>query len=258
MAPKAPIARCATRSVSWVPPTSSPLFSQELYNTMEALQEAQDLTKSTFVSHVFSTTEDGKAEVMNAVQYAILAVVPIVLLNKLIQRLIPEADLDKSSVELLAEMGLQVVIMFCGIIVVHRTITYFPTYSGFRYEAFVLTNAILTFMILILSIQSQLGIKANIVYDRALDVWNGTTPTESKPGNHKKAVRFNDPPQQTVSAHAPSQADQYLDDPAYGLPNPVSTSRHHVSDPVTDAYFGPSPHPVPANGILGGGFGSIF
>jgi hypothetical protein len=55
--------------------------------------------------------------------------------------------------------------MFCGIIITHRTITYFPTYSNFEYEAMSLTTVILSFLVIILSIQSKLGINTNIIYD---------------------------------------------------------------------------------------------
>ena len=196
---------------------------------MEALQEAQDFTKTTFISHVFSTTEDGKAEVMNTIQYSTLALVPIVLLNKLIQKAIPEADLDKSSLELLVEIFMQIVIMFCGIIVIHRTITYVPTYSGFKYEAFVVTNSVLAFMILILSIQSKLGIKTNILYERAVEIWNGASEESSKKIVSKRNVRFNE--QNMNHSHVPSQSDQHFEEQPQGafLPNPVSMSRNNAA-----------------------------
>ena len=61
-------------------------------------------SKKTFFTHVFSTTEEGKAEILNASQYALLGIIPIVLLNKLIQKFIPEADPEKSSMEVLIEV----------------------------------------------------------------------------------------------------------------------------------------------------------
>jgi len=69
---------------------------------MEILHETTDVHKKTFFNHVFSQTEEGKAEILNVVQYSLLGVVPILILNKLIQRFIPEADPDKSTLELLA------------------------------------------------------------------------------------------------------------------------------------------------------------
>ena len=103
---------------------------------MEVLQEASGITKKTFLSHVFSMTEESNAEVLNVIQYSTLGVLPIIVLNKSIQRFIPEADPDSSSIEVLAEIFIQLVIMFVGIIIIHRVITYIPTYSGFKYENF--------------------------------------------------------------------------------------------------------------------------
>ena len=93
---------------------------------MDILQESRDINKKTFFTHVFSTTEEGKAEILNVTQYALMGVIPIVMLNKLIASFIPEADSDKSSLELLVELFIQIVIMFCGVIVIHRVITFFP------------------------------------------------------------------------------------------------------------------------------------
>lgn len=164
---------------------------------MDILQEAKDVHRKSFFSHVFSTSEESKAEVLNVVQYACLGVIPIVILNKLIQRFVPEADSEKSTLELLVEIFIQLIVMFCGIIVIHRIVSYVPTYSGFKYENLTLTNAILAFLIIVLSIQTKLGIKVNILVDRVSELWNGP---QDKPAQK----------QSRVSSHAPSQAD-YLD-----------------------------------------------
>ena len=71
-----------------------------------------ELNRKSFLSHVFSTTEEGKGELMNVVQYSCLGIIPIVVLNKLVQRFVPEADPEKSSLELAIEVFLQVIIMF--------------------------------------------------------------------------------------------------------------------------------------------------
>ena len=65
---------------------------------MEVLQESKDVTRNTFISHVFSSTEEDKAELMNVIQYALVAIIPVIVLNKMIQRFVPEADPDKSSI----------------------------------------------------------------------------------------------------------------------------------------------------------------
>ena len=233
---------------------------------MEILHETTDTHKKTFLNHVFSQTEEGKAEILNVVQYSLMGVVPVLMLNKLIQRFIPEADPDKSTLELLAEIFIQIIVMFCGIIVIHRIITYFPTYSGFKYESLALTNVILAFLIIVLSIQTKLGIKVNILFDRANDLWNGTSSGDSKE-NVKRGVRVNKP----VSRHSPSQADYLDNSQAQGgmfPPAPVATVRTNAGGmdsydtmmgrggPAND--FGAMMGPMAANSVLGGSFGSSF
>ena len=235
---------------------------------MDILQETTVSPKKTFLNHVFSSTEEGKAEFLNVIQYSIYAVIPIVLLNKSIQRFIPEADTDKSSLEILAEIFIQLIVMFCGIIIIHRVITYFPTYSGFKYEHLTLTNVILAFLILVLSIQTKLGIKVNIIVDRLVELWNGSSSTGGTV-NKKENVRVSSP---TTAVHSPSQAD-FLDNTAIqqGVfpPAPIASSK-----PSKESYdtmmrgsgnnngmsegFGSYMGPMAANSVLGGSFGSSF
>lgn len=224
---------------------------------MDLLQETKDLNKKSFISHVFSTTEDGKAEILNVIQYSLMGVVPIVVLNKFIQKFIPEADIDKSSLEILFEIFVQLVIMFCGIILIHRTISYFPTYSGFKYENLVLTNGILAFLIIVLSIQTKLGIKVNIVVDRVYDLWNGTTTNEGVSQN--KNIKISQ--QTTHSQHNTSQAD-YLDNSQIQSdlfpPAPVVTNRPNNSGFPPQTSMNYETPLMPANSLLGGSFGSSF
>ena len=223
---------------------------------MDILQEAREISKQTFFNHVFSTTDDGKAELMNVIQYAFLGVVPVVILNKCIQRFIPEADLEKPSLELLVEIFLQISVMFCGIILIHRMITYIPTYSGFKYDSINLSNVILGFLVIILSIQSKLGLKTNIIYERALEVWNGTNDDEMKKKNIKRKVRVNDmiPHKQ----HSPSQADNVDDSTIHNLPPHPESSTARSNLVKTEAQEERGFSPQAANGMIGGGFGSLF
>lgn len=219
--------------------------------------------KKTFLSHVFSTAEEDKAEILNVVQYALYAIIPVVILNKLIQRFIPEADSDKSSLELLAEILIQLIVIFCGLVLIHRIITYFPTYSGFKYENLTLTNVILAFLVIVLSIQSKLGLKVNIIVDRVNELWNGY-PKEDVRDNKK--VRVSQP----LSRHSPSQAD-YLDHSAIQqgtfppAPSVIPPARQSSTDMMyTEGFNSPSsqdiynPGPMAANSVLGGSFGSAF
>ena len=226
---------------------------------MEILQEAgAEPTKRTFFTHVFDMSREANGEIMNVTQYALLGIIPVLVLNKLIQRFVPEADSDNSSVELLIEILLQIVVMFVGILFIHRIITYVPTYSGFRYEHLTLTNVILAFLIIVLSLQTKLGIKVNILYDRLMDLWNGSSSKDDKKADVKSRVRVSE----SMLGHNSSQAD-YLDAGAPSAmypPAPVVQSKPKSSyDHMMRGSAQPqaAPGPAPANSMLGG-FGAFF
>lgn len=231
---------------------------------MDMLQESIEPSKHTFLNHVFSSTEEGKAEILNVIQYAFMAIIPIVILNKSIQRFIPEADTEKSTLEILAEIFIQLIIMFGGIILIHRIITYFPTYSGFKYEHLTLTNVILAFLVLVLSIQTKMGIKVNIIVDRLGELWNGNNNQSS---GDKRGMRVVS--QGQGQGHNASQAD-FLDNSGIQngvFPPIVSTKPSQVGSHDTmmrgsgmsnEQDYGSYGDPIPANGMLGSFFGSSF
>jgi hypothetical protein len=203
--------------------------------------------KKTFFNHVFSTTEEGKAELLNIVQYSSIGVLPVVLLNKLVNRVIPDADTDKSSLEILVEIFLQLILMFVGIVLIHRVITYIPTYSGFKYEHLALTNVILAFLVLVLSIQTKIGIKSNILVDRVSELWNGpSSSASSKPA--RRSVRIGGTT--SIPSHSPSQADK-LDNSL--VQTDVYPRAPSVSSAPAEASFMEA-GPVAANSMLGGSF----
>jgi hypothetical protein len=224
---------------------------------------------------VFSTTEEGKAEIMNIAQYAVLAIIPIVLLNKTIQRFIPDADQDASTIELLAEVVIQVLIIFIGLVIIHRIISYVPTYSGYRYEPFILTNAILTFLVIVLSLQTKLGLKVNMLFDRVMDLWTGGRESGAAAPRRMGGGGGSGGPVQKP-AHMPRQADM-LDANPSGVfpPQPMNTSNtrsaagggggggggwdNMYSTPNVSAAgsgeYGPMSYgPVAANGLIGSSF----
>ena len=225
--------------------------------------------KKSFFNHVFSTTEEGKAEILNVAQYSFMGIIPIVILNKLIQRFIPEADPEKSTLELLAEILIQIVVMFGGIILIHRMIIFVPTYSEFKYEPLTLTNIILAFLVLVLSIQTKLGLKVNILFDRAMDLWNGTDSSSEKSNNkNKKNIRMGNSSSVAASRHVPSQGDS-LDSFQGDMfpPAPLATTPVRQQQPMMQT-MGQAPPastslfdnfgPVAANAALGSAFGALF
>ena len=154
-----------------------------------------------FVKHVFNFDEDTKIDLLNIVQYSFLSLIPMVLLNKSIQRYIPESDDKKGSFEILAEVLGQIVVMFVGIFFINRIVTYVPTYSGEKYPEFNLITVILAFLMILLSLQSKLGEKVTILTDRIYDMWGGEKKVEAQ---KKSSVKVSQP---LAPGHQASRAD---------------------------------------------------
>lgn len=205
--------------------------------------------KKSFINHLFDGTPEGNAEYMNAIQYALIGIIPIVGLNKIVQNFIPDVDLDKSTLEIVVEIMLQIVIMFAGIILVHRAITYFPTYSGFKYDNFILTNVILAFLVLILSIQTKVGMKVNIMYERIMELYNGPRENMEQNENTQQNVQVNVPPQ----VQTQHNENLHFSPP----PAPVVTQSQQAPQ-VPELGAGLGGGPMAANSVIGGAFGSSF
>lgn len=189
-----------------------------------------------FISHVFNFDNKSKNELTNIIQYSILAIFPIVILNKTIQRFIPEADETKGSIEVLIEIILQLGIIFVGMFFIHRIITYIPTYSEYKYDNLSVVNNIISFLIIILSLQTKLGEKMNIIIDRILSFVDNT-PNEKKPSESNSSYSL----------------------PNLNTQNPIiSNSQVQESSPAQNQFEEPEFNIMAANDALGGSFGSSF
>ena len=154
-----------------------------------------------------------------------------------------------------------------GIILIHRVITYIPTYSGILYENLTVTNAILAFMIIILSLQTKLGLKVNILYERLLDLWNGNMENYESPPPSGKKVKSHSGSQGFTQSQAEHYENMQPDvfppvgnipmssSPPTAVPttSPQRGGRGGNQEPV----YSP-PEVVPANFAVGSLFGSSF
>ncbi len=145
---------------------------------MESLDNKAGI--SSFFKHVFNFDESSKADMLNIVQYSLVALVPVVIVNKLMQTYIPQADDNKGNIEITLEIVLQVSLMFLGIFFIHRIIEFIPTYSGVSYPEFKVVYIILAVMMITLSLQTKLGEKVSILCERVVDLYNGTNEAEKK------------------------------------------------------------------------------
>lgn len=227
---------------------------------MESLDELSKTTsgKPGFFKHVFNFDEQSKSDMLNIIQYAVLALVPVVILNKLMQRFVPEADEEKRSIEIIAEILAQVITMFLVILIIHRIVTYIPPYSGEKYADFNVTNIILSMLVIILSLQTKLGEKVSILVDRVIELWEG--PKDNKKKGKKGNVKVSQPISQnnqslntmgstsidTLPQQMPNYDQMYQQDP---------TPLVGAATPGMENF---EAGPVAANSMGGGAFGSAF
>ena len=254
---------------------------------MEANNEVENVVpKDGFIKTVFNFDRESKAEILNTLQYALLSIIPLIVLNKVIYRIIPEADEEKGTLEISVEVLGQIVLMFVGLIFVHRVIAFIPTYSQVSYDKLNLINATLMFMMLMLSLQTKLGEKVNILLERLMDLWDGKSSlkqsnTNQSGGGQVKVTQpgitsggvanpplnlTNMPPPPPM--HVASQAD-VVDSRILptGAPGNLPTDFNNMyqfngsSSQQQGAQPPPNPFddgPMAANGVLGGSFGSAF
>ena len=237
---------------------------------MESLDELtkSGASKKGFYSYVFNFNEETKEEILNIIQYSIIALIPVVILNKSIQRFIPEADDEKGTPEILAEILIQSIIIFIGMFFIHRIISYIPTYSGLKYPDVSIIPIILIALMIILSLQTKIGEKVSILGDRVAEIWEGSSSSEKKNNKkNKKNVKVTQPISQNQVAISQSLNSQSTSLSQLPPPQTMSQStdynnsyQQNNASLADSSSSGGSPYesfgPMAANEALGGsGFG---
>ena len=186
-----------------------------------------------FINHVFDFGDESKKDLMNLVQFSILAIVPLIMLNKSIHNVIPEANQLKGSIELSMEVLGQLILMLSGLVLVQRLVTFVPTYSGENYKLGNLVSIILPFLMILLSLQTKMGEKCNILYKRAINTWNGNRGFE---GMEEEGEEEPAPPQggNAVRRTQPIAAKTENSFPSQIPPPPVMSSNRESRPSISN------------------------
>jgi len=147
---------------------------------MENLEQPA-ATKPGFFKHMFDLGGEDKGELLNYLQYVVLALVPVVIVLKLLRAYIPEEDPDQGTLATLGESLAQILVIFLSIWLVDRLVRFVPTYSGVGYKPMYLTNFVIGFLMVLLTMQSKLGSKINILVDKVVSLWKGDTSLKEQP-----------------------------------------------------------------------------
>ena len=230
-----------------------------------------------FIKYIFNFDDDNKACILNMFQYVLLAIIPVVLVLKLIKTYVPEEDDVKGSVEIILEVVVQLGALFVGIWFIDKFVRYFPTYSKVAYYKFNEVNFVIPLLLILVTMQTKLGAKINILADRVMELWNGkmggAAPVQKSSGNMR--VR-----QPLAQSHQVSRGDTLdsamIPPPAQNMGGGVDKSTtlinnlpnlnnsdqdpnsRYGSDVMNLALLDGDNEPMAANGLLGGAFGSGF
>ena len=207
--------------------------------------------KTSFISHVFNFDDNTKGELLNIAQYGTLSIIPVILLNKLVRRVIPEFDETKGSLEILLEIIGQIIVLFIGMFYIHRIITFIPTYSEKQYEPFILTSIILPFLIIVMSLHTKLGEKANVLFERVVIAINGEPEPQEEKEEKKAPVRNIPMPEKLVKKNEPNEVNYNA------IHNQNNNPMINASSP-NNLHIPQETELMAANEALGGGFGSMF
>lgn len=238
--------------------------------------DSSDSTNEGFFKYVFNFDDTTKSELLNIMQFSILSLIPIIVLNKTMQKYVPEADEQKGSLEILAEVVIQTLILFIGLFFVKRLVTFIPTYSGTKYPDFSVINIILVALLILLSLQTKLGEKVSIIWDRIVELWDGKM-NNKKQAKHssESSVKVIQPISQTQntqqmavsqslysSPQTPSQMNLPDYNSTYVNSNDASALIGNTSpgmESMMNMQQGGFNEPMAANSVLGGSaFGSNF
>lgn len=184
-----------------------------------------------FVQYMLNFDYKTKSDLLNLAQYSLLGIGPVILLLKFIKNYFPTANDAKSSPELAFECTLEIVfILFC-IYYIHRFICYIPTYSKVAYEHVNFTQSILTFLVILFTIQTKLGTKLNILINRITNVIEGYAPM----GGHANQE----------SEEENSLEHQLIVNQPLARANAMQMQQQMPSQPGGDTSFGPMTPPAP-------------
>ena len=243
---------------------------------MEIVMEQVPNQGKGFIQHMTNFNDETKSDLLNVAQYSLLILVPIVILNKLMGRFVPDVDENKGSLEISAEVVGQLLVLLFAFYFINRLVTYVKPYSGVAYGDLNMITLGFTFVVVVLSFQTQIAEKAEILYGRVVELWTGEPYNQSDEHMPEPSVRITQPITQSVPTHQASRAD-YIgthnqmtsdNEPSVSMANirhestlisdlPPSPPQHHQSQPQQSQPQQPNfdsmyQEPMAANDALGG------
>ena len=201
-----------------------------------------------FIDHMISLSSIEKAQIMNSLQYGGLAVIPLLVLLKLMKMYVPEEDPLKGTPELLIEVLLQLGFILVAFFFIHKFVLYFPTYSNVSYDKMNLLSVVLPVFFLMFALDTNVSAKLNELMDRALVFHNIAQKKEGMQGYENTS--------KTMSSEQYNQLNNEASRLIDGFPTKREPqAQQHVQQPVQEPMMMMPSEPMAANESS---FGSLF
>lgn len=219
---------------------------------MDKQESAPTTSGNAIVKHIFKFDDETKSNLMNLAQYTILAVIPVAILQNISEKVFPEYDASKGTMELLAEILGQALMACIGLFFIHRVITAVPTFSGTAMGDINLFSIIVVFLLSSFMFDGKVEKKFKAISNRMMDLWDGKTEEHTDNKKHKQQQGGNKVSvSQPISrggmpTHSPSRAD-YLNSP-----NAQMSATQMLPPPQQQQ----APQQAPPMGATGGGAGA--
>lgn len=178
-----------------------------LENSNENQMGGANTEKVGFLKHVFSFDDKTKNSLMNSIQYLILLVVPLKFMNDILEYLFENQTYsNRNSVVVLTEIIIEMILIVVLVLIIHRFITYIPTYSGKAISGINLIQIAIMVVFYKIHTNERFRLKLDYIVKKFTD--------DLSPKDEKRVVNVYNPLQPVapvtnnlVNTHNPSQAD---------------------------------------------------
>ena len=150
--------------------------------------ETSKVKKDSFLNHVFNFDTESKSNLMNILQYLVLALIPMVFYTHFVNNIMPEYDESRSNLEVTGEVLGHLILTLLGLFFIDRIVTYVPTYSGRSHGTFNIFSVILFMLVIAYESNSKLGSKMKLLIDRITELWHGKKEEKEKKGKKDNSV----------------------------------------------------------------------
>jgi len=217
-------------------------MSDQIEPEYEDLPTMKGGGNTSFFNYMFSLSSSEKNEILNAMQYILIVIIPVVILLKLMKNYIPLENPDKGTIEITVEVVLQLFVIFIAFLFIHKFAVFIPTYSTVPYGKMNLIHVIIPVIFLLLCMKSSISEKLSILLDRFMIISGLSQKENMEEKKNTQEVQT----QMPFNPIGPPQSTMVVKEPVYQQ----NYQNQNQNQNQREQSYGP-PEPMPANEAFG-------